>query len=678
MAWEAGDDVPVVVTSAMTNVTSVFFRTAAAGAADMRSTVISVTGAHEPAMLDFVRQHGMHRHVAETVDEDGNATCSHYMYGGLYSMGKLRVPQGSATAALADAIVRDFHAGKFAALTENKPAGRPMRMYFDYDFDEPVAPEDAMWDQLERIEKEEVRRFFPATDEERAEGLRLLREAQALPDSDARKDEAVRAAKLAGADGFRPVHDPCFRSMVLASGVAIRENKHGKLSYKAGVHTVYQDLFVTVEMALYIASAVLERVERELPAAHEDAWKLRIDRAVYGKTRGLRWAWQFKAKVCGACCRVTPSGGTTVNRKGCDACYAGMTADVNASMYAPVYYVDGACVRTLIPSCRDAPKRELLLAASIRYVNRDEPTEGFVVYPGAARIPDLKLKHKTKNTVVVDEPGDAEARRAAASRNEAVARHDVRFQAVEAAIKRHHAMYKDVSIRAVVRSSTGRWYRAFVKGKGAGYCQNLGRDHYRATVKFIVKPRGVQQMCLCKCDTAEGRVSKKRCMDYEGPCKPLLDGEKRVLFGRKQDQGFDGDDDMLELLNGSVVKNTATATGRGSRTIEETSCLQSRILARAAQSTKITGKAAAYSAPELMRRTAARLLPRAGDLPFVVTSRPFRREPGRLSFADPLDKALGHCQGADKDDGTQHMRTRALPMSAPVMPSPAMPIDMAL
>ena len=454
---------------------------------------VGFEGRRRPAMQQYVLDNGFTAKAGTmTTDAAGNATCSHYMYGGLYAMGKLEVPQGVATEALAAAVVTDFCMRRFGALTENKPAGKPMRFYADIDLVTKTQVAEAHWDVLEGIILAEVKRFFPAV----------------------------------------PASDPLFDALVLASGTRDVTLPDGTPGSKAGVHVVFQNLFVDVDMALYLSSAIIARVQKTWPDTSDadvaTALHKCVDQAVYGKTRGLRWAWQFKAMTCPRCATTTPEGKLQPNRKGCVHCYAGTVADVSSSMYAPVYYVNGDAVRTVLPDCRDAPTVELLLAASIRYVDGVGLSDGFVVYEGAPPRPVLRVVgRKAENSVQVCTDAGEPAKTAKA---DMLVRGSLEVNALQAAVRRVHAMYADIDVKYAHRAANRHWYKVFVRNAGASYCLNVAKDHSHAQVLFLVKRTGVQQVCQCRCDTTVNRLSGKRCRDYMSPLHALLASELTVLF----------------------------------------------------------------------------------------------------------------------------------------------------
>ena len=466
--------------------TNVFFRATSLHAVKP----VGFEGHRRPAMQQYVLDNGYTcKPGTLSSDGDGNAACSHYMYAGLYAMGKLTVPQGRPTEVLAASIVTDFRQRRYGALTENKPADKPRRFYMDVDLEVAAThrPTEEDWTVLEGIIAVEVKRFWPGVDP----------------------------------------NDDIFTALVLASGTRDVTMASGEPGVKAGVHIVFQNMFVDVDMALYMTSAIRARAQR-VWTDKNDAWADCVDQAVYGKTRGLRWAWQLKCKTCPRCASTSPDGRVVPNRKGCTHCYGGVLPDVTSSMYVPTHFFHGDGTRTAVLECREEPSVDLLLAASIRYVDARCVTEGFKVYEGAAPRPLLRVTGK-KALNVVEAVLDA-GEPAKAAKATMLLRGCKEAVAVEAAARRVHAMYADIEVKYVHRSGNGNWYKVFVRNAGASYCLNVAKDHNHAQILFIVKRGGIQQVCQCRCDTVEGRVSGKRCRDYQSPLTVLLDGEKAALF----------------------------------------------------------------------------------------------------------------------------------------------------
>lgn len=498
-----------------------------------------------------MKDHGMGvgRTACRVVDAQGKAGCSHYSYAG-GALGKLTVPQGAATAELARAIVQDAAMGRYACLTENKPPERPMRFYLDIDRCSALEPTMRWWTDLERVIIAEIRRFYPDADP----GI--------------------------------------FQALVLASGVHDVVAADGTRAFKAGVHMVFQNLFVDIDQALYLSSAILARAEHEWPDA-PGAWAKTIDQAVYGASRGLRWAWQFKAKKCEACGgkgKARPEG-VRLRPTACGMCITGSATDFQSSMYAPVYYVDAECHRRLVPPCRYAPTVDLLLDSSIRYVERELVTAGFTAYPGAPRPPQLHLVNKTQNVVTVETVADREARRSVGSAI-LLERGDPLIGVIEGAVRRVHPMYASVDLAHVVRAGNGLWYRALAKNVGAGYCMNVGRDHSHATVKFLIKPSGVVQTCF----------SNKVCKQFVSkPAVPLLLAERAQLFpgrGAATDHAQYASAQHARAGNGG---GSGSGTERQCRTISETLETAARDLQHLVTTTPVPAAIADLSFGERMK-----------------------------------------------------------------------------
>jgi hypothetical protein len=402
-------------------------------------------------------------------------------------LGVVYVPQGPPTVELAEALVADFRQRRLWAFTEVKARDRPMRLYLDVDLEEPTPLQEAFWAELEDLIREEVQRFYPDT---------------------------TKAT---------------FGAVVLASGMRTLppDPATGKPAmYKAGIHVVFQDLYVTVDQALQITAGIIARAQKRWPLP-DGGWRRRIDQAVYGEARGLRWAWQFKTTACTRCGLVDDKGVVTISKRGCPECVRGQVPDESNSMYAPLYRLCHNGVRHWLGTphtMRTRPSVDLLLECSIRGQDLWQVTPGFVVYVGA---PEQPLLGGTKAKPKVVFQGDGQVKRATAS-GHAVDPCTHAFRVVEAAVRSMHPAYKDLEVRCVSQFGSKRGYKVTVEGYGSRYCQNVGREHRRATVKFVVTRSGVRQECHCQREPLAGGT---RCKDYASPPRRLTDSEVMVLFG---------------------------------------------------------------------------------------------------------------------------------------------------
>jgi len=365
---------------------------------------------------------------------DADKRVSHLSYLG----GKLAVPMEHNRLFL-KAYLTDFLNGWFGAYTEN-PGEGCMPMYFDYDLWSKTFPTEAFWTRMETLEKMELRRFFPTLTKD----------------------------------------DPAFQSTITTSGVIDVDNADGSRWFKCGIHVYYPKLYVTVDMALYICTAVLAAAEKEWPSS-DMMWDKQIDRAVYGPTRGLRMVYMFKAKPCPKCC--VPSSGPTrapavsamtekmVFRDRCDVCEgAKKVPDTSASMYAPLYRVDGNLRRTAItPACRSNPTLELMLECSLRSVYSPDPTDGFYIYSGAIPIPVLRAA-TTKSLGAITCSGEAQMASSLKKAQEVITRDNARWGLLLTAIRRLDPMYEAVDIKSAFkqkgRGSVTYKVRSFVFHRG--------------------------------------------------------------------------------------------------------------------------------------------------------------------------------------------------------------------
>jgi hypothetical protein len=398
---------------------------------------------------------------------------------------------------LAASVVADFDVGIYWGLTENKPRDSPVRMYIDYDYImnmNSLAAESRRWDDVERIQMEEVMRFFPDV----------------------------------------PSTSDLFQATVLASG-ATRVDKPLEAGgdYKAGIHVVFSNLCVTVDMALYITAAIIQRLEREQMFV-DDApglWTKRVDQAVYADGRGLRWAWQLKTTQCPYCVA------TTGLRDRCrNLCSNGTMVDKTSSMYTPVYALDGTCKRTTIECRRDSPTVELLMLSSIRGREASVASaDGFVLYAGHPPLPRLMTKRSKAadgvsgggGTVSVAFSGDTGG--AAAGRQELVLYTDARFEVITKVVQRMHDAYQRIAVQKIVVKPKPKGYTVAVTGEGSCFCMNYGKDHRAQRVKFYIGPLGIVQECWCKCDVVR-TPNNVRCKDFKSKPFTLSDAEKAVLF----------------------------------------------------------------------------------------------------------------------------------------------------
>lgn len=418
---------------------------------------------------------------------------SHYSYKNLWNMGKLAIPKEH-TALFYKAYLSDFFNGWFGAFTEN-PGEGCMPLYFDYDLWSRDFPKEEFWKDMELLEKTEVMRFFPE----------------------------------------RTATDAVFHSTVATSGVIDVCGDDGTRWFKCGIHIYYPRLFVTVDMALYVATAVLAAAEKMWPLS-DMMWSKQIDRGVYGPARGLRMVYMFKAKPCPKCSsRLLESaarGRSTLRTDRCDVCDgARVVSDTSASMYAPLYRVDGSCARTaILPACRNHPTLDLMLECSLRAVYVPEATEGFFIYPGAIPIPVFKTSMK-EGSGGISCSGDTQMANSSKTAQEVISRDTPRWVVLQQLVRRVDTMYNTLDIKSAFKmKSKNCAYKVYVSGKGCGYCQNYGKDHRTATVYFYVTKSGAAQMCWCKCDTLEHRTSGMRCRDFRAKQVPLLQHEISALF----------------------------------------------------------------------------------------------------------------------------------------------------
>ena len=468
------------------------------------ATRIAKEPGSQPATLQFCKAHGMvagKKAVAApfvaAAGGAGTATApklySHYSYKNLWGMGKLAVPKEH-TRAFCKAYLADFTNGWFGAFTENPGEGY-MPMYYDYDLWSRSYPTEAFWVAMEALEKAETRRFFPG----------------------------------------RAPEDPVFTSVVATSGVMDVTKEDGTKWYKCGIHIYYRHLHVNLEMALYLSTAVIAAAEKAWPTS-DMTWEKQIDRGVYGATRGLRMVYMFKAKECPRCAvgQLAEDRRRKIRGDRCDACDGSkVVSDTAASMYAPLYRVDGIGRRTVIgAAARGRPTLDLMLECSIREAHIPEPSDGFLVYAGAAPIPHLRppAKGAPDAKALLTCSGESQMARSTKAAHEVVLRGTPRWATLQNTVRRVAPIYETLDVKAIHRNRDGS-YKVFVTGQGSGHCQNFGKSHRSAVIYFIVSKSGVSQRCWCNCDTVEGRSAGVRCRDYKSIPMPLRgDEEMGSLF----------------------------------------------------------------------------------------------------------------------------------------------------
>jgi len=421
----------------------------------------------QPATLQFCRAHSLI--PAKASKRDGAAAASlvpakklysHYSYKNLWDLGKLEVSIDR-TRGFYKALLADFNNGWFAAFTEN-PGEGCMPMYFDYDLWSRTYPTEEFWARMEALEKAEIRRFFP---------------------------------------GHLPT-DPIFVSTVATSGVVDVTKEDGTKWFKCGIHIYYKNMHVDLEMALFLSTAVVAAAEKAWP--HSDmTWEKQIDRGVYGPARGLRMVYMFKAKECPKCAvgELAEDRRRKVRGERCSACDGSrVVADTAASMYAPLYRVDGNARRAAIrPATRNHPTLDLMLECSIRAVHIPGPSDGFTIYPGAVPIPHMKAPGRGAAQLTCS--GEQQLAKSTKTAQEIIVRDTPRWTALQSIVRRAHAMYADLNAKGIFKHRDGsykvrntfvrlllflapacgviaRWRaprRCTSSAKGLGFARTLGR-----------------------------------------------------------------------------------------------------------------------------------------------------------------------------------------------------------
>jgi hypothetical protein len=342
------------------------------------------------------------------------------------------------------------------------------------------------------------------------------------------------------ASGFRPTANPgaaagggsasasaSASATATALAVTAAAAAAGRPAYgSAGIHIVFPKLYVTVEQALYIAAAVISRLNAQrVPGGVGRGWEDRLDRAVYSEHRGLRWAWQVKAAPCPAC------NGRDGGRAPCSTCRrVGHVPDRAASWYTPrARIVDGELVDTAALAALTGPTVDLLVEASIRgSEDVTEPSPGWDLYEGHPPLPCLRT---TKDVVRVYDDVAAAGVRAPKDAAQDLGPTDSRWAVLQAAARRMRPEYRALCVsRVLVRASTTKdrcpRYRVYVSGAGATYCQNKRGSHKSSSIRFwATHKEGLAQECHSP-HTYNGTL----CTLYKSACQPFTAEERAVLF----------------------------------------------------------------------------------------------------------------------------------------------------
>lgn len=433
------------------------------------------------------------------------------MYGNLHGCGTIFAPQtAEARRLVASAVVADWRAGFFMALSENPAPGADVRhLYFDIDAQFDAMPMEAAYATLEALEKRVVRSFFPG----------LAADARELV-------SVVATSGVRVADGLEPV-------------------------FSAGVHVYYPHLRVTALQAVHIALALgAEATEAcargELPPLHQGKpWSDAVDRAVYGAGRGLRWLWQVKAKACAACGGLRPGSRASAAARCGACCGACSVPDPNASMYAPVYEVDGLGRRTPLPPCRMAPSEELLLRCSVWVPPGEAPTPGFTPPVGAPAAPIAAATASKAGAALGGFTFVGESR-APGKNVTAMPASSIVWNMCQQVVRSLHAAYAGavVSKVDVVHTRGSRLYRVQISPlvKDCTFCQNKGGYHSKSRPYFELGPEGAVQRCWSS-KTPPG--AKGPCRDpravsnsYRSPPARYTTEQRRALFPDQMDDAL--------------------------------------------------------------------------------------------------------------------------------------------
>ena len=221
---------------------------------------------------------------------------------------------------------------------------------------------------------------------------------------------------------------------------------------------------------------------------------------------------------------------------------------MSSSMHAPLYRVSGYGERSFFSAAtRHTPTVALMLECSLRAFETAQPTPGFVRYATAPPIPALLQYKLTRSAAAAAARGAPNTNMTYAAcsgdallktwtkdaNNESLPLSSVEARLLQACIRAKDANWVAVRVKAVFkRRAKARqtlYYRVLVEGEGSGYCLNYRRSHRSASAYFLVRARGVVQLCTCKC--VDVRSSGKSCSAFESTEFALSENEHAVLFG---------------------------------------------------------------------------------------------------------------------------------------------------
>ena len=469
---------------------------------------------------------------------------AYFSYGNLHCLGRLKVAPGEGTRKLAETVVNGWNLGFYSAFSETKPPGNTFRMFIDYDLVWGGEPNEAVWAELEKMEKDIVRSFWPgipATDRVFqstvcTSGFKVLPPKEVPQTPEGRAPTTSASGAVPPLDRGGPVPQDTRPTTILLHRV------------KTGIHVYYPYLYVTAEVAKTIVATLAYRAKCAWPDTFAEQWGNMVDAGPYNQC-ALRWVYQFKAVKCA--CEST----RRVGPGKCGMCGgAGVVPDLSASMYAPAYRVDGTGTRRVIPgNPRMYPTVALMLECSLRQYCANEVTAGFVLPPDAVPVPDrwggtaaltatgaATAKKKPRNPLDEFEGEDPSVALAACGKKrgrvlETYASGSPEFQVVEQTIREcPQGRWAHASLRNLKKYQGGKgpgdsavYYTAGIEGEGAGFCLNIKASHRHCRVWFLIKPGGLEQRCP---NTKEVPGTGRTCAQFHSGVLPLTHRCNRILF----------------------------------------------------------------------------------------------------------------------------------------------------
>jgi hypothetical protein len=276
----------------------------------------------------------------------------------------------------------------------------------------------------------------------------------------------------------------------------VQKNKRKQI--KSGVHFIWKDLFVDVDIATRVSMALIDAFTEEFTNVE---WKEVIDLGVY--KNGLRMVGSRKV--------------TNKKRKVKVDENDEEKNDTTKIEYEIIKVDEGrAYIPYMVASADETVKtdedqicyynlkqlKQILFDNCIRAYNKEKPTEP------VKDLPSHPESTKTKSTGGRDT--DIEDPKV--------------FDRVEEFIRFQTIPQWNSSMCQLRRH--GKFYIAKIESM---YCMNAQRDHNSCGIYFQITEHGLFQRCFCRCDTVVGRVSGI-CSEYKSTPFPLPKEVMKMLF----------------------------------------------------------------------------------------------------------------------------------------------------